>query len=249
MYQITTKKTIQLPDDSLITKHTITNVGDNYIFIKTSDGSKGFISLKTKKIAGINPVMVGSGSLSEYGDLILSQQMLGISKILDNTGRQISDNYKGLRCILNNNKSDLYYRDGVKLAEDIDSFVSAHKKGNLLVYCSSVNNNNMYGLVDMKGHQIIKPICCDSLFIINDELIILDNHLLNINNIKEVYQLNIALSNCNITKTFDTAEQMNIYIRLFKEGLKDNLNNYLEEVENKSRQLIKKYKEYEYDNR
>lgn len=127
---------------------------------------------------------------------------------------------------------DVYSKDGVKLFENLTSDIvvkQAKQVGNL-VY-SQIGNT--YTLVDLNGHKIFENIVADQFLILNDDLIIVDNHILKLSDIKEVYSVDIEINNSKLKKTFDTLEKQKMFIQMFNDGLNNWFNTYINNLESK----------------
>lgn len=101
-------------------------------------------------------------------------------------------------------------------------------KGNLIKVKLSDYN---YEIIDINGEVIVPDFQAETVFLYDDEHIIVDNHLVDLTNLKYQYNLDLESEQNTNTLVFDSKDKRELYLDCAKEELNKLLSNQEEKIE------------------
>ena len=113
-----------------------------------------------------------------------------------------------------------------------DEFILSVQKDFIIL-----KHSNTYSLFDSQGNKIFDHIKCNSIHILNDNQIIIDNYLMNIEDIKIQYKVDIKTDDGYIEKEYDSQEKRDKYLNSMNLLIK----NQLEEIKAENIKIVSKF--------
>ena len=140
--------------------------------------------------------MLGWGVINKEGKEVLSSyHMHGFTSVTEDGlieamqyGSQwglYDENGQELFPLLNGNRQNYKYKNGILIEK----------------------NNNTYKIMDKHLKELVPEFRADNVYVIDSDLVIIDNHLINIKDIKKNYNLEIIYGDKIKHKTFDSEKE------------------------------------------